>query len=397
MRTLVLYSNYLGTKKASYYDDWLDAFQSCPHFKVNAQNIVPRYLKVPNYSRFKKPQGCTIERRKSLYQILYQSYGIFYEPFYKLMTEKDMLWNVSDIHKYELIILLHSTNADSMFPLSVLERYLKNRKGKLLIFIGNEYCLMPEKIRFIKEVEADYIASQLTEEAANWLYSECSNSKVLCIPHALNDKDYQPIKEQRKRCIDIGFIGDMYGFAVGDNERTMFIEAFKNGKYGKDLNKDIRLGRKLRLPRSQYIGFLNSIRGTVGAESGTYYLEKTDQTQKQVDIYLSKFPKATFQDIYDRFFKKYSNPKNGKAISSRHFEPIGTKTAQILLAGRYNDILKPDLHYIEVKKDFSNIDNALEKFRDKDFIEKMTQDTHEYVMENHTYSHRIIDVWRAVS
>jgi hypothetical protein len=333
----------------------------------------------------------------TLYQLLYQAYSKYYTPLLRFLIRSGALWDFSEIMRYDLIVLLHSTNADSMLPLSLLESYFKNRRGKLLVLVGNEYCLMPEKLSFIKEVEADYVASQLPEEAARWLYADCSKSKVLLVPHALNSFAYEPFREYEQRQIDIGFIGDRYSFAIGDIERTELVEYFSRNDFRPRLNIDIRFGRKLRLSREKYGRFLNSIRGTIGAESGTYYLEKTDKTQKEVEVFLSRYPKATFEEVYDRFFKSYPDQVNGKAISSRHFEPIGTKTCQILLEGRYNDILKPNVHYIAVKKDFSNIDSALEKFSDTDYIKKIVDDTHEYVMENHTYSHRVMDMWREIS
>jgi spore maturation protein CgeB len=307
------------------------------------------------------------------------------------------MWDFSEISRYDLVVLLHSTNADSMLPLSLLQSYFENRRGKLLFFVGNEYCLMPEKINFIKKVEADYIASQLPEEAARWLYAGCTKSKILLVPHALNSSAYKPYWDHENREKDIGFIGDRYSFAIGDIERTELIEYFARNDFRQRLNIDIRFGRKLRLSRGKYVNFLNSIRGTIGAESGTYYLEKTDETQKKVEAFLSRYPKMTFEEVYDRFFRDYSSPVNGKAISSRHFEPIGTKTCQILLEGRYNDILKPDVHYISLNKDYSNIDSVMEKFGDKDFTRKMTDNAHEYVMDSHTYEHRILDVWKEVS
>ena len=397
MRTLILYSSYLGTKKASYYNDWLNAFQNCPHFDVTAQNIVPPYLKVANPSKYKNPQGLKLKRKVSLYQILYQSYTLGYIPLLEFLTKNRLLWNLSEIPKYDLIILLHSTNADSMLPLSILAPYLKNRKGMLLIFVGNEYCLMPDKLLFINETEADYVASQLPENAARWLYSDCTKSEILLIPHGLNSKKYREYHKQYERKVDIGFIGDEYSFAIGDIERTKMIEYFVHNGHEHRFKTDIRLGRKLRIPQKQYVEFLNSIRGTIGAESGTYFLEKTDKIQKQIETFLSRYPESTFTEVYNRFIKKYPNPVNGKAVSSRHFEAVGTKTCQILLDGYYNGILKPNAHYLALNKDFSNIQDVLERFRDRHFVQKLVDDTYEYVMEWHTYDHRILDVWNTVS
>lgn len=397
MRTLVLYSSYLGTSRAGYYNDWLDAFQNYSHFNVTPRNIVPPYLKVSNPSKYRNPEGVKSRWKLSPYRLFYQAYSFCYTPFLKFLMESGAMWDLSEISNYDLIVLLHSSNADSMLALELLGNYLKNRKGKLLMFVGNEYCLIPEKIRFINEVEVDYIASQLPKDAAKWLYGDCSKSKFLLVPHALNDSVYKPYLENHIRQIDIGFIGDRYSYAIGDVERTEVAEYFIKNSLHQGLSVDIRMGRKLRIPREQYVQFLNSVRGTIGAESGTYYLEKTDKTQRKVEAFLSRYPDASFAEIYERFFKNYSNPVSGKAISSRHIEAIGTQTCQILLKGNYNDILKPNIHYIALKKDYSNIDEVLEKFRDQEFVKGMVENTYEYVMENHTFKHRMSDVWESVS
>ena len=47
---------------------------------------------------------------------------------------------------------------------------------------------------------------------------------------------------------------------------------------------------------------------------------------------------------------------------------IGTKTIQILIEGNYNGYFKPDIHYIPLKKDLSNFDEAIEKFNDQNFL-----------------------------
>jgi hypothetical protein len=104
---------------------------------------------------------------------------------------------------------------------------------------------------------------------------------------------------------------------------------------------------------------------------------------------MKEHPRATFEGVFDQFFRHYPNPVSGKAISSRHFEPIGTKTCQLLLEGEYNGILKADEHYISIKKDLTNIDEDIRRFRDQGYREAMVQRTHEYVLEEHTYQRRV--------
>ncbi|MBT8506740.1 hypothetical protein B1F79_04690 [Coxiella-like endosymbiont of Rhipicephalus sanguineus] len=49
-------------------------------------------------------------------------------------------------------------------------------------------------------------------------------------------------------------------------------------------------------------------------------------------------------------------------ISPRHFEAVATKTLQILYEGEYSNILKPWVHYVPLKKDYSNFDEVCNFF-----------------------------------
>jgi len=298
---------------------------------------------------------------------------------------------VKNIRNYELIVILHSAAGDNMSMVNRLVHALQTRKGKLLVFFGNEYNLMPEKIGFARNVGAQYIASQLPIDSSKWLYSDCTGSHVIHAPPALNPDLYRSYSGHRP--IDIGFRGDAYRLTLGDVERTNLIRLFKDRGAQWGLVIDIEF---LRYHRRKWTAFLNQSKGIVGAESGTYYLEKDDRTQLAVEQFLRKEPYPTFEDVYVRFFKHYKNPVSGKAISSRHFEPIGTKTCQVLLEGRYNDILQADEHYISIKKDFSNVADAVARFKDETYRDRMADRTYSYVMDQHTYRHRVNNLLQVI-
>jgi hypothetical protein len=324
----------------SYVRDWQDALIAAPELDVETCNI----LNLAEYAR---------ARRK--------------------------------IKEYPLIVVLHSAAGDDLALLRRTESWFKDRRGMLLAFIGNEYDLMPDKIGFLRAVEAEYVASQLPIEAARWLYAPTRRTRVLAAPHALNPQVYYP-NRAIARTVDIGFVGNYYPYFIGDNERTRMIHYFRENGNSLGLKCDVRTQR---LTRTGWARFLSAARGIIGAESGTYYLEQTDQTRNAVQAYLEANPKTSFAEVFARFFRDYPNPVSGKAISSRHFEPIGTHTCQILLEGRYNDILVADQHYIALRKDFSNITDVVERFKDERYRTEMVQRTHEYVLAEHTYAHRV--------
>jgi len=95
-------------------------------------------------------------------------------------------------------------------------------------------------------------------------------------------------------------------------------------------------------------------------------------------------------DLIEKIFNNTSiDYVSGKAISSRHFEPVGTKTCQILLEGNFNGILKEGEHYISVKKNFSNLKDVINVYSDHDLRNQIVERAYAYIIENHTYNQRV--------
>lgn len=293
--------------------------------------------------------------------------------------------HMESIDKYDLICILHSAAGDDMTVISKIASRLRKRRGKLVVFFGNEYDLMSEKINFANKSGADFVCSQIPYEAAKWLYQGVSTAEVLEVPHALNPAIYRADRTI-DRVIDLGFAGALYHNTIGDLERTLLIKNLSEFGAKIGLVTDIRL---TNFARPLWAHFLRSSKAIIGAESGTYYLQRSGEGIRKSLLYQKENPNASFEEIYDYAFKGISDYIDGKCISSRHFEPIGTLTCQILLEGGYNGILKPYEHYIPVKKDFSNLEEAIALFKDSTYREKMVLRTFEYVMDCHTYSKRV--------
>jgi hypothetical protein len=298
------------------------------------------------------------------------------------------------LRSYPLVIILHSAAGDSMGLLAATARWFEGRRGVLVAFLGNEYDLMDEKIRFLKRVGADYVCSQLPVDAAAWLYADCAPARVLCLPHALNPARYCA-DPAVPRTVDIGFCGDIYHVFVGDIERTRLIRYFQERGAELGVRTDLRLND--RLERQEWAAFLRRCRGTIGAESGSYYLDRRGVLIRRAKAHVARYPDASFDEVFERFFRAPDVPYvSGKAISSRHFEPIGTKTCQLLLAGHYSGILQPGEHYIPIKADLSDLREALAVFRDETARTRIVERAYEYVMDQHTYRHRVMALLRAV-
>jgi hypothetical protein len=289
------------------------------------------------------------------------------------------------IKEFDLIILMHSVLGDNVEIIIPFEQVLKERTGKLLSFVGNEYDLMLKKKAFLQNVDADYIASQLPHEAHTFVYKELS-AQLIDAPHALNENIYRPSKSNK--VYDIAFSGAKYGIFIGDQERNNLIETMAN--LTPQLKNKINIGRNTNLPRNLWVELLQSAKATVGAEAGTYYLDRNGSLLEQSKEYVQQNPDANLDDLLEKIFDNTSiEYVSGKAISSRHFEPVGTKTCQILLEGNFNGILKEGEHYISVKKNFSNLKDVIDVYSDHDLRNQIIERAYAYISENHTYKNRV--------
>jgi hypothetical protein len=297
------------------------------------------------------------------------------------------------LRDFDLILVLHVATADSLPLLVWTAARLRRREGKLAVFIGNEYEAMDAKIAFLRAARADYVCSQLPIASARWLYAEAGGAEVLAMPHGLSPSKFHP-PATLERPFDVGFVGWMYGYFIGDVERTRIIRKVRDNCDRWGLKGEFREGTE---PSGAWAEFLGRCNGTVGAESGTYYLDRRGAIIERARAFEREHPGATFEEIHERFFAKpAAEVVSGKCASSRHFEAIGTQTCQILLEGQYNDILEPELHYVCVKKDLSDIDDAVERFKDDAYRAEIVARAYEYVMDEHTYAHRVQALVRSI-
>lgn len=339
-----------GYDSLGYVNDWRDAFNQNPNLFVNEVNILDYFSLVMGFKKIKE---------------------------------------------VDLIIILHSALGDSAEILINVAEKFNSRKCPLVVFIGNEYDLLIEKKTFLRNSNANFICSQLPLSAAEFLYGDLTDTKVLTVPHACNPKVYNSNKNFNKT-IDFIFVGAKYPLWLGDSERNDFLSLVSENL--RKMQLVIKIGQG-NLPRDKWASRLASSHGTIGAEAGTYFL---DREGRILTAAKESIESNDFVEEYISFdFSKYAKDHNikyvcGKAISSRHFEALGTRTVQILLEGSYNDILEPDIHYLSVKKDFSNLKDKINEFKDPSRRQSISEMGYEFVMDLHTYSHRIKSLLNAI-
>lgn len=293
--------------------------------------------------------------------------------------------------RFEAIVLLHSVFSNAQLLDGWLLQLVERCRQPKVFFIGNEYKLMPQKMVFAEQLPVALLISQSSSPEVHRLYRERLGCDVAGIPNTgLDPELFYPRTPFADRPIDLGYRADDAPAYIGHTERRDIAEFFQAaaGRYG--LRVDISISPQARLDEAAWAAFLDRCKGQLGAEAGGDYFELDDRTRGAVTRYEIAHPHAAFAEIHGVFFAGYRPSVPIRIISGRQIEAAGTRTVQILFEGRYDGYFLPDEHYIPLKKDFSNADEAIRKFRDPALCAALTARAHQVALEQLTYE-RLID------
>ncbi|HZS30759.1 MAG TPA: hypothetical protein VFA37_05840 [Gaiellaceae bacterium] len=121
-----------------------------------------------------------------------------------------------------------------------------------------------------------------------------------------------------------------------------------------------------------WLDFLMSGRAVIGTESGSSVLDRRGELQQRIRRLTEQQPELTFEEV-DAQMPPGWDSYSFFAISPRHLEAVITKTAQVLVEGTYSGVLEPERHYIPVRRDLADLDEALGRLRDREAVEAMTE------------------------
>jgi hypothetical protein len=291
---------------------------------------------------------------------------------------------------YQGVVVLHSAFSNQRYLSERLASTLRSAGKPTAVFLANEYKLMPEKLAFCEELGAGLIVSQSHSPVVHRLYETRLNCQVMFLPNGgLDPAVFKPELNWVDRPIDVGFRAYETAWYLGHDEKKDLAERCLAVAPALGLRADVSMDPKDRFDERGWADFLNRCKAVLGAEAGTDYFELTDETRNRVNRFVSEHPGASRQEVFERFFSSYTNRVSGRMLASRHIEAAGTKTLQILVEGEYGGLFLPDQHYVPVRRDASNLPEALEKIRDRHFCAAIIDRAYGLAVGTLTYEHLI--------
>ena len=271
---------------------------------------------------------------------------------------------------------------------------LRAAKAHKIMFIQDEYRKVDEHVARMQlfGVDALFTCVPFAEVPKVYGQEKLPDTSIFCtltgyVPEYL--EKLQPDFDA-PRPIDVGYRSRTLGFWYGElgQEKARIASEFVRHAAGSGLACDISAREEDRIYGKAWVRFLQSCRCTLGTESGASVFDFSGEIETRVKDYLAAHPGAAYEETRELFFKNEDGKIRLNQISPRVFEAAACGSCLVMFEGEYSGLVKPDEHFIPLKKDFSNFEEVLAKIQDRRYIAAMARRAHQHLIVNREYSYQ---------
>lgn len=284
-----------------------------------------------------------------------------------------------------------------------LARAFESFNGLKVLFIQDEYEGIEIARAWMDRLKFDIVYTCVPQDSLDLVYPSYRFPITEFLPTLTGYVPEDPILERYakplgERELLIAYRGRklpaVYG-ALGFEKYRIGVE-MKIYAGMRGLPVDIEVDNAKRIYGSAWYKFLGSARATLGTESGANVFDFDGSLNKEILRLQANDPDITFEEISANVLASHEGRVRMNQISPKIFEAIRLRTALVLFEGSYSGVVKPNLHYIPLKKDFSNIDDVLTKIQDDQCVHDLTERAYNDIVASGKFSYRtfveVVDV-----
>lgn len=273
---------------------------------------------------------------------------------------------------------------------------LRSFRGVKVLAVQDEYQYTHRIHESIREFGFHIVITSVPREMVERIYPRTMfpNTEFLTtltgyVPDGLAERGKKALP-LRDRPIPVGYrgrdIGGLFGrlaydkLEIGRRMREICAE--------RNIPHDIEWSEDKRLYGDGWYDFIGSCRTQLGSESGSNVFDFDGAiAAKYQELSAARGGPVPYEE-----FRIYTDPVERQydmgQISPRVFEAAATRTPLILFTGRYSGLIEPEEHYIELKKDFSNVDAVLARLNDLDGLEDLAERAFNRLVGSGDFSYR---------
>ena len=272
------------------------------------------------------------------------------------------------LNRYSAVVI-HNTADYYIKNLEMINKFiLKRYNGLKILMKQDEHFETNKFVDFIERNKIDLILTLWDVKSAEKVYKNGRNHQLHVMQFLTGyvPDEYKSFEISRgQRNIDVGYRGSyqplLFGRMAYEKHQIgeKFIEEIKPYK----LNCNISSKWEDRIYGDKWLLFLQNCKAVLGVESGSSIVDFDGKAGKKFHSYMRHNPNADEMETL-KFLEQFEKEPQYRVVAPRHFEAVACGAMQILYEGEYQNILKPYIHYIPLKRDFSNIKEIVNFIKD---------------------------------
>ena len=275
-----------------------------------------------------------------------------------------------------------------------LMRRLAGYAGRKLLFVQDEYDMTERTRRTIEELGIDTVFTVVPERHRELVYPAARFPRVRFVTTLtgfvpMDRPAAHALPPLAGRPLQIGYRGRALPYWYGDlgQEKQSIGLAMRRECERRGLRCDIEWEEKRRIYGAAWTRFLLSCRATLGSESGSNRFDADGSVQRAVREQLARRPGASYAEVRRAVWGDAPEIPVMNQVSPRVFEAAALKTALVLYEGDYSGVVRPEEHFIALRKDHANADDVFRRLADTAGLQRMVERAYADVIESGRYAY----------
>lgn len=279
-------------------------------------------------------------------------------------------------------------------------RSLSTYKGLKALFIQDEYDHSHRAWAWIKRLGIQLVFTVVPQNGIPRVYPphEFPGIRFISVltgyaPEDLFCDTYMPPSQRQ---LTIGYRGRPLPIRYGalGQEKVAIARLVKDYCKSHAISQDIAWTEEARIYGHSWYEFMASCRSMLGSESGSNVFDWDGTLVNKIETFKKVRRVATDEDIYEELIRPLEIPGLMNQISPRIFEAIALRTVLVLFEGSYSGVIVPNVHFIPLKKDGSNLDEVFRLLADGVYVDAMAERAYQDVIVSgkyryHTFVHLV--------
>ena len=282
-----------------------------------------------------------------------------------------------DLTAYRAVVVHYSARLVTGVVSQRLIAHLAEWSCKKILFVQDEYDVTETLRCAITRIGFDLVYTCVPEDRRDRIYPPSRFSKTQFVStmtgFAPDLVPYASLTPLAERPVWVGYRGRALPYWYGDlgQEKRLIAQQMRDACSAARIPHDISWTEDKRIYGPAWPAFLGSCRATLGTESGSNIFDDDGSIRAAFSRYAEAHPEADYPTARAAVLGTCAEETLMNQVSPRIFEAIAAGTALILYEGDYSGVVRPDRHFIALRKDGRNITDVLHQLRDAHALSDM--------------------------